>query len=85
MSRYNVLLGGRKKYTVTIVRFIRTENFPLREIRTWEKVRYNGGYVVNGVRCNAIPLYFVPSVPPTPAQYPSVYTEVQQTSDIKDT
>ena len=44
-------------YVVTIVRCIQTENFPLREIRTWEKVRYNGGYVVNGVRYNATGLY----------------------------
>ena len=30
--------GGRKKYVVTIVRCIRTENFPLSEIGTWEEV-----------------------------------------------
>ena len=30
---------------------MRTENFPLREIGTWEKVRYNGGYVVTIVCC----------------------------------
>ena len=40
-------------YVVTIVRSIWAENFPLREIGTWEEVRYNGEYVVNGVRCNA--------------------------------
>ena len=45
--------GGEKK-----LRCIRTENFPSREIGTWEKKRHNGGYVVNGVRCNATPLYF---------------------------
>ena len=45
-SRYNVLPAGGKKYVVTIVRCIRTDNFPLREIGTLEKVRYNGGYVV---------------------------------------
>ena len=45
--------GIGKMYVVMIVRCIRTENFPLHEIGTWEKVRYNGGYVVNGVRCNA--------------------------------
>ena len=44
--------GIGKKYVVTIIRCIRTENFPLREIGTWEKVPYNGGYAVNGVRCN---------------------------------
>ena len=44
-------------YVVTIARCIRTEYFPLREIGTWEKVRYNGGYVVNGVRFNAIRLW----------------------------
>ena len=56
-SRYNVLPRGcKKKYDVTIVRCIRTENFPLHEIETWEKVRYNGEYAVNGVRCNAISL-----------------------------
>ena len=38
--------GTEKKYVVTIVRCIRTENFPFREIGTWEEVRYNGGYVV---------------------------------------
>ena len=47
-SRYNVLPVGRKMYVVTIVRCIRTENFPLREIGTLEKVRYNDGHVVNG-------------------------------------
>ena len=53
-SCYNVLSGAvGKKLVVTIVRCIRAENFPLREIGTWENVRYNGGYVVNGVRCNA--------------------------------
>ena len=31
----------------------------LREIRTWEKVRYNGGYVANVVRCNATRLYCI--------------------------
>ena len=51
--------GVGKNYVVTIVRCIRTENFPLREIGTWQKVRYNGGYAVNWVRCNAIPLYTV--------------------------
>ena len=45
-----------KKYVVTIVRCIQTVNFLLREIGSWEKVRYNSGYVVNGVRCNASPL-----------------------------
>ena len=45
--------GGQKKYVVTIVRCIRTDSFLLREIGTREEVRYNGGYVVNGVRCNA--------------------------------
>ena len=35
--------GVGKKYFVTIVRCIRTENFPSREIGAWEKVRYNGG------------------------------------------
>ena len=50
-------MGGGKKYVVTIVRCIRTENFPLRDIGTWEKVRYNDGYIVNGVRCNVTRLY----------------------------
>ena len=59
--------GVGEKYVVTIVRCIRTENFPLlgnREsgIWTWDKVRYNGGYVV-GVRCNATPLYNVTLTP----------------------
>ena len=49
-------MGVGKKYVVTIVRCIWTENFRLREMGTWEKVRYNGGYVVNGVYCNATPL-----------------------------
>ena len=49
--------GVGKKYVVTIVRYIRTENFSLREMGTWNKVRYNGGYVVNGVRCNDSTLY----------------------------
>ena len=49
--------GGPKKVCVTIVRCILTENFPLRENGTWEKVRYNGGYVVSGVRCNDSTLY----------------------------
>ena len=54
-SRYNVLsVGSGKCYIITIVRCIRTENFPLREIVTWVKVRYNGGYVV---RCKATWLY----------------------------
>ena len=30
---------------------MRTENFPLREIGTWEEVRYNGGYVVTRLHC----------------------------------
>ena len=52
-----VLPGGWKKYLVMTARCIRTENISLREIGTWEKVRYNCGYVVNGVRSNAIPVY----------------------------
>ena len=46
--------GVGKKYVVMIVRC--SENVPLREIGAWEKVRYNGGYVVNGVRCNTLDL-----------------------------
>ena len=45
-----------KMYVVTIERCIRSENCPLREIGTWEKVRYNGGCIVHGVRCNATQL-----------------------------
>ena len=48
-SRYNVLPGRSEN-----VRCIRTENFSLREIGTWEEVRYKGEYVISGVRCNAI-------------------------------
>ena len=49
--------GVWKKYVVTIICCIRTKNFPSRGIGTWKKVRDNGGYVVNGVRCNATRLY----------------------------
>ena len=45
--------GVGKRYVFTIVRCIRIENFPLREIGTWEKVRFIGGYDVNGVRYKA--------------------------------
>ena len=44
---------GRKKLSRS-VRCIRTKNFPLLEIGTWEKERYNGGYVVTIVRCMRI-------------------------------
>ena len=36
-SNYNVLSEGRRKYVITILHCIRTENFPLREIGTLEK------------------------------------------------
>ena len=49
----------RKKYVVMVVRCMRTENFPIHEIGTWDQVRYNGGYVVNWLRCNAPQLYLV--------------------------
>ena len=43
-SCHNVLQGrSEKNYVVSIVHCIRTNNFLLREIRTLEKVRYNGG------------------------------------------
>ena len=50
-SRYNVPSRGFGIKYVVIVRCIRTENFPQREIETWEKVRYNGGYVVTRLYC----------------------------------
>ena len=51
LSRVITYSQGGRKNVVTIVRCIRTENFPLREIGTWEKVRYNGGYVVTRLDC----------------------------------
>ena len=41
------LRGVGKKCVVTIVRCIRIEYFPLREIGTQNDVRYNSGHVVN--------------------------------------
>ena len=39
----------KTKFDCSTIGYLRTDNFPLREIGAWKRVRYNGGYVVNGV------------------------------------
>ena len=55
-SRYNVLQVGRKKVRCNGSTLYPDLEFS-RKIVTWGKVRYNNGYVVNLVRCNATRLY----------------------------
>ena len=43
--------GGWKNVRCNDRRCIRTENFPLCEIKNWEKVRYNWGYFVTRLDC----------------------------------
>ena len=51
-SRYNRValqcthMRGRKKVRCNDSTLYPDRDFPLREIGTWEKVRYNGGYVI---------------------------------------
>ena len=44
----------KTKFDCSTIGYLRTDNFPLREIGTGKKVRHNGGYVVTQLDCTMI-------------------------------